>query len=177
MTHLKEAEPCSEKEAKVRCLDHCRVFSVLMWGKCGLSSRRDRNLPHSLTSPRVNIYLLWTENCQVFWESGFCRAVHTHSYQELRTNVWLFTLMSHTHACTYSLFKPLLRFVQVQSWSRSLVYTLEELECKICYNRYDSHSRKPKLLGCLHRVCAKCLKKMVNIGECAWLEIILASPH
>ncbi|TWW61362.1 E3 ubiquitin-protein ligase RNF182 [Takifugu rubripes] len=52
-----------------------------------------------------------------------------------------------------------------QNWNRSLVYTLEELECKICYNRYDYHSRKPKLLGCLHRVCAKCLKKLVTIGE------------
>uniref|UniRef100_A0A3Q0SA16 E3 ubiquitin-protein ligase RNF182 n=1 Tax=Amphilophus citrinellus TaxID=61819 RepID=A0A3Q0SA16_AMPCI len=40
-----------------------------------------------------------------------------------------------------------------------------ELECKICYNRYDTRSRKPKLLGCLHRVCAKCLKKMVDMGE------------
>ena len=57
--------------------------------------------------------------------------------------------------------------VQVQTWARSLVYTLEELECKICYNRYDTRSRKPKLLGCLHRVCAKCLKKMVDMGESA----------
>uniref|UniRef100_A0A3P9PM34 E3 ubiquitin-protein ligase RNF182 n=1 Tax=Poecilia reticulata TaxID=8081 RepID=A0A3P9PM34_POERE len=40
-----------------------------------------------------------------------------------------------------------------------------ELECKICYNRYDTRSRKPKLLGCLHRVCAKCLRKMVDMGE------------
>lgn len=52
-----------------------------------------------------------------------------------------------------------------KSWAQSLVYTLEELECKICYNRYDTRSRKPKLLGCLHRVCAKCLKKMVDVGE------------
>ncbi|KAG7270859.1 hypothetical protein CRUP_032248 [Coryphaenoides rupestris] len=29
---------------------------------------------------------------------------------------------------------------------------VEELECKICYNRYDSRSRRPKLLACLHRV-------------------------
>uniref|UniRef100_A0A3P8X211 E3 ubiquitin-protein ligase RNF182 n=1 Tax=Cynoglossus semilaevis TaxID=244447 RepID=A0A3P8X211_CYNSE len=43
--------------------------------------------------------------------------------------------------------------------------TLNRLECKICYNRYDTRSRKPKLLGCLHRVCAKCLKKMVDMGE------------
>lgn len=63
------------------------------------------------------------------------------------------------------MFEPRLWCVQAQTWNRSQVYTLEELECKICYNRYDSHSRKPKLLGCLHRVCAKCLKKMINIGE------------
>ncbi|XP_069544046.1 E3 ubiquitin-protein ligase RNF182 [Brachyistius frenatus] len=54
---------------------------------------------------------------------------------------------------------------RVQTWAQSLVYTLEELECKICYNRYDTRSRKPKLLGCLHRVCAKCLKKMVDMGD------------
>uniref|UniRef100_A0A3Q2WUL9 E3 ubiquitin-protein ligase RNF182 n=1 Tax=Haplochromis burtoni TaxID=8153 RepID=A0A3Q2WUL9_HAPBU len=57
---------------------------------------------------------------------------------------------------------------KVQTWAQSLVYTLEELECKICYNRYDTRSRKPKLLGCLHRVCAKCLKKMVDMGEFTW---------
>lgn len=55
--------------------------------------------------------------------------------------------------------------MQVQAWAQSLVYTLEELECKICYNRYDARSRKPKVLSCLHRVCAKCLKKMVDMGE------------
>ncbi|KAM4587861.1 E3 ubiquitin-protein ligase RNF182 [Odontesthes bonariensis] len=54
---------------------------------------------------------------------------------------------------------------KVQKWAQSLVYTLEELECKICYNRYDTRSRKPKVLRCLHRVCAKCLKKMVDMGE------------
>ncbi|KAG2461640.1 E3 ubiquitin-protein ligase RNF182 [Erpetoichthys calabaricus] len=46
-----------------------------------------------------------------------------------------------------------------------LVYTVEELECKICYNRYDARHRKPKVLNCLHRVCAKCLKKIVDIGD------------
>ncbi|MED6269290.1 hypothetical protein CHARACLAT_031607 [Characodon lateralis] len=55
--------------------------------------------------------------------------------------------------------------VQVQTWAQSLIYTVEELECKICYNRYNTRSRKPKLLGCLHRVCAKCLKKMVDMGD------------
>ncbi|KAM6979440.1 E3 ubiquitin-protein ligase RNF182 [Aplochiton taeniatus] len=54
---------------------------------------------------------------------------------------------------------------RVETWGQSLVYTREELECKICYNRYDTRSRKPKLLACLHRVCAKCLKKMVDVGE------------
>ncbi|XP_015220675.1 E3 ubiquitin-protein ligase RNF182 [Lepisosteus oculatus] len=49
--------------------------------------------------------------------------------------------------------------------SQPLVYTLEELECKICYNRYDARARKPKVLSCLHRVCAKCLKKMVDVGD------------
>ncbi|KAM4612665.1 E3 ubiquitin-protein ligase RNF182 [Polymixia lowei] len=54
---------------------------------------------------------------------------------------------------------------KVEAWGPSLLSTLEELECKICYNRYDCRSRRPKLLGCLHRVCAKCLKKMVDMGE------------
>ncbi|XP_028855148.1 E3 ubiquitin-protein ligase RNF182 [Denticeps clupeoides] len=49
--------------------------------------------------------------------------------------------------------------------SQPLVYTVEELECKICYNRYDTRTRKPKVLSCLHRVCAKCLKKIVETGD------------
>uniref|UniRef100_H3CBD7 E3 ubiquitin-protein ligase RNF182 n=1 Tax=Tetraodon nigroviridis TaxID=99883 RepID=H3CBD7_TETNG len=57
------------------------------------------------------------------------------------------------------------RCSEEQSESPLRRHTLEELECKICYNGYDSHSRKPKLLGCLHRVCAQCLKKMVTTGE------------
>ncbi|XP_010879034.1 E3 ubiquitin-protein ligase RNF182 [Esox lucius] len=52
--------------------------------------------------------------------------------------------------------------LEVNQSSQPLVYTVEELECKICYNRYDTRTRKPKLLGCLHRVCAKCLKKIVE---------------
>ncbi|XP_028432449.1 E3 ubiquitin-protein ligase RNF182 isoform X1 [Perca flavescens] len=50
---------------------------------------------------------------------------------------------------------------KVQTWAPSL----EELECKICFSRYDARSRKPKLLRCRHLVCARCLKKMVNMGE------------
>ncbi|KAM4722538.1 E3 ubiquitin-protein ligase RNF182-like [Rhinophrynus dorsalis] len=40
----------------------------------------------------------------------------------------------------------------------------DELECKICYQKFNIHSRKPKVLDCLHRVCARCLKKILNIG-------------
>ncbi|XP_039652452.1 E3 ubiquitin-protein ligase RNF182 isoform X2 [Perca fluviatilis] len=50
---------------------------------------------------------------------------------------------------------------KVQTWAPSL----EELECKICFSRYDARSRKPKLLRCRHLICARCLKKMVNMGE------------
>ncbi|XP_057701058.1 E3 ubiquitin-protein ligase RNF182 isoform X2 [Corythoichthys intestinalis] len=38
-------------------------------------------------------------------------------------------------------------------------------ECRICYDRYDTRGRKPKLLACLHRVCAKCLKRMLDVGQ------------
>ncbi|XP_006003684.1 E3 ubiquitin-protein ligase RNF182 [Latimeria chalumnae] len=41
----------------------------------------------------------------------------------------------------------------------------DELECKICYQKYNVHSRKPKILDCLHRVCAKCLNKILDIGD------------
>ncbi|XP_063294544.1 E3 ubiquitin-protein ligase RNF182-like [Pelobates fuscus] len=42
--------------------------------------------------------------------------------------------------------------------------TIEELECKICYQKFNTHSRKPKILDCLHRVCARCLSKILIIG-------------
>ncbi|XP_037108508.1 E3 ubiquitin-protein ligase RNF182 isoform X2 [Syngnathus acus] len=41
----------------------------------------------------------------------------------------------------------------------------DELECKICYNCFDAGSREPKVLACLHRLCAKCLKRMLDVGE------------
>ncbi|XP_067351134.1 E3 ubiquitin-protein ligase RNF182 [Channa argus] len=41
----------------------------------------------------------------------------------------------------------------------------EELECKICYQRYNAHNRKPKILDCLHRVCARCLIKILDISD------------
>lgn len=41
----------------------------------------------------------------------------------------------------------------------------EELECKICYQRYNAHYRRPKILDCLHRVCARCLIKILDITD------------
>lgn len=37
-----------------------------------------------------------------------------------------------------------------------------ELECKICYNGFDTRQHRPKVLGCDHRMCARCLKKMAS---------------
>ncbi|XP_030631800.1 E3 ubiquitin-protein ligase RNF182 [Chanos chanos] len=41
----------------------------------------------------------------------------------------------------------------------------EELECKICYCAYSLSSRRPKVLECCHRLCAKCLAKILDLGE------------
>ncbi|KAM8895026.1 E3 ubiquitin-protein ligase RNF182 [Spinachia spinachia] len=41
----------------------------------------------------------------------------------------------------------------------------EELECKICYQRYNAHNRRPKVLDCLHRVCVRCLIKILDIAD------------
>lgn len=43
--------------------------------------------------------------------------------------------------------------------------TTEELECKICYCAYNLGSRRPKVLECCHRLCAKCLAKILDLGE------------
>uniref|UniRef100_A0A4W3ISB2 E3 ubiquitin-protein ligase RNF182 n=1 Tax=Callorhinchus milii TaxID=7868 RepID=A0A4W3ISB2_CALMI len=40
-----------------------------------------------------------------------------------------------------------------------------ELECKICYSPYNLRNRRPKVLECLHRVCGKCLYKIVDLGD------------
>lgn len=42
---------------------------------------------------------------------------------------------------------------------------LEELECKICYCLYNLGSRRPKVLGCCHRLCNKCVSKLQALGE------------
>ncbi|KFQ63258.1 E3 ubiquitin-protein ligase RNF182, partial [Pelecanus crispus] len=41
----------------------------------------------------------------------------------------------------------------------------DELECKICYQRFTVHNRKPKILDCLHRICARCVTKILHIGD------------
>lgn len=41
----------------------------------------------------------------------------------------------------------------------------EELECKICYCAYNLSSRRPKVLKCCHRLCSKCLVKILSLGE------------
>ncbi|XP_069495216.1 E3 ubiquitin-protein ligase RNF182-like [Ambystoma mexicanum] len=41
----------------------------------------------------------------------------------------------------------------------------DDMECKICYQRFNTHSRKPKILHCLHRICVRCLTKIYHTGE------------
>ncbi|XP_048353776.1 E3 ubiquitin-protein ligase RNF182-like [Sphaerodactylus townsendi] len=45
------------------------------------------------------------------------------------------------------------------------VFTSQETECKICYEPFDSRARRPKLLSCQHRMCARCLHKMADVGR------------
>ncbi|XP_054623981.1 E3 ubiquitin-protein ligase RNF182 [Dunckerocampus dactyliophorus] len=40
-----------------------------------------------------------------------------------------------------------------------------ELECKICYCAYNLGGRRPKVLECCHRLCAKCLAKIQDLRE------------
>lgn len=48
-----------------------------------------------------------------------------------------------------------------------------ELECKICYSRYDATSRRPKVLQCQHRLCCKCLHRLLlQTGE----ELVVTCP-
>ncbi|KAI5619774.1 hypothetical protein C0J50_20691 [Silurus asotus] len=51
------------------------------------------------------------------------------------------------------------------SFNPNATNTSDEMECKICYQRYNIQSRKPKILDCLHRVCARCLNKILDIGD------------
>ncbi|XP_043574985.1 E3 ubiquitin-protein ligase RNF182-like [Chiloscyllium plagiosum] len=53
-------------------------------------------------------------------------------------------------------------------------FSSEELECKICYNPYNLKNRRPKLLECFHRVCARCLHKIVDLGDSS--QSIISCP-
>ncbi|KAK1172472.1 E3 ubiquitin-protein ligase RNF182-like [Acipenser oxyrinchus oxyrinchus] len=48
----------------------------------------------------------------------------------------------------------------------------EEMECKICYNFYNLTDRRPKVLECCHRMCSKCLYKIINLRESPQNDII-----
>ncbi|XP_014845740.1 PREDICTED: E3 ubiquitin-protein ligase RNF182 [Poecilia mexicana] len=41
----------------------------------------------------------------------------------------------------------------------------DEMECKICYSAYNLESCRPKVLKCRHRLCSKCLCKILDLGE------------
>ncbi|XP_069026226.1 E3 ubiquitin-protein ligase RNF182 [Embiotoca jacksoni] len=45
------------------------------------------------------------------------------------------------------------------------IQSAEELECKICYCVYNLGGRRPKVLECHHRLCSKCLVKILDLGE------------
>ncbi|CAL8239566.1 unnamed protein product [Gadus morhua 'NCC'] len=47
----------------------------------------------------------------------------------------------------------------------------DEMECKICYQRYNLQNRRPKVLVCLHRVCARCLGRILDAAEGGSLAI------
>ncbi len=34
------------------------------------------------------------------------------------------------------------------------------LECKICYEKYDTDKSKPMMLGCGHTFCLSCIQKL-----------------
>ncbi|OXB79300.1 UNVERIFIED_CONTAM: hypothetical protein H355_013221 [Colinus virginianus] len=41
----------------------------------------------------------------------------------------------------------------------------QELECQICYSRYDARTRRATVLLCGHRLCSRCLRRMVALGD------------
>ncbi|XP_067872889.1 E3 ubiquitin-protein ligase RNF186-like [Heterodontus francisci] len=47
--------------------------------------------------------------------------------------------------------------------------SVPEHDCPICFNKYDSFIRKPKLLACQHCFCAICLKIMVSDKDGSWV--------
>ncbi|KAJ6655556.1 hypothetical protein lerEdw1_005027 [Lerista edwardsae] len=49
--------------------------------------------------------------------------------------------------------------------SQPRLLSAHELECKICYEPFDLRLRRPKLLSCRHRLCARCLRKMAEARD------------
>ncbi|XP_077459566.1 E3 ubiquitin-protein ligase RNF182 [Stigmatopora argus] len=49
-------------------------------------------------------------------------------------------------------------------------------ECRICYERYDALGRRARLLACLHRVCAKCLRRMLDVGQSSLSPCVVTCP-
>ncbi|KAJ3593788.1 hypothetical protein NHX12_006122 [Muraenolepis orangiensis] len=47
----------------------------------------------------------------------------------------------------------------------------DEVECKICYQHYNIQNRRPKVLVCLHRVCARCLGRILDATDVGSLAI------
>lgn len=41
----------------------------------------------------------------------------------------------------------------------------EEMECKICYSAYNLGNCRPKVLECCHRLCSRCLFKILDLRE------------
>uniref|UniRef100_A0A8C5WUI7 E3 ubiquitin-protein ligase RNF182 n=1 Tax=Laticauda laticaudata TaxID=8630 RepID=A0A8C5WUI7_LATLA len=39
-----------------------------------------------------------------------------------------------------------------------------ETDCGICCEGFDGRARRPKVLGCRHQVCARCLRRMAEAG-------------
>ncbi|XP_015683951.1 E3 ubiquitin-protein ligase RNF182-like [Protobothrops mucrosquamatus] len=46
-----------------------------------------------------------------------------------------------------------------------LGWAAAETECGICCEGFDGRARRPKLLGCRHQVCARCLRRMAEAGR------------
>ncbi|XP_007440835.1 E3 ubiquitin-protein ligase RNF182-like [Python bivittatus] len=49
--------------------------------------------------------------------------------------------------------------------AQPLGFAAHETECSICCESFDWRARRPKLLSCHHQVCARCLRRMADIGK------------
>uniref|UniRef100_A0A3P9LEU9 E3 ubiquitin-protein ligase RNF182 n=1 Tax=Oryzias latipes TaxID=8090 RepID=A0A3P9LEU9_ORYLA len=59
----------------------------------------------------------------------------------------------------------MLDFQTSEDGNSAFIQSAEEMECKICYCMYNLGSRRPKVLECCHRLCSKCLIKILDLGE------------